>query len=617
MCCRLRRSRNPRMILLLMVLTVTLAVPLSTVGGAPPVARTFVPIGSGYGSTTLQRFAQAAAQHDTTGNIYLLVLPITYGTDPYSTSNGERNKNITLADTRRAQIEAACNAVKRADQTCRAVLAPILVRSDAYLQSNLDLFTADLDGIYILGGDQTIAMLVVANTPTEQRMASAYSSGVVISGNSAGAAVESLQMIAGYTGNNGPENGLQQGSVDLWTSEGVTDVTRGLIFGLPNAILDQHEYQRGRIGRLMNTVWTTGLLGIGLDADTGAAIQNEATLTDVSGYSSAFVVDIRTYASTGRYAGPTNTLAVHRVATHLIPPGGYGYDLSKLRPIVNGRPQPAPDIARRVFPDLRLPAGYGGLLLGGDIGGDKQGPVASRFVALAGGPSARLVVIAAGYAKNADAQADAKAFAAAFQSLGAPLVQWFVLDSRADLPAIQNAVGSASGIFITAPDQSTVLGASSSAPAVPDSIRAAWESGATLMADDAAAAALGQFMSADPTPTASSLEDDSINDFIAGGVDVRPGLGWLNGLAVEPRLLPDRHWGRLYNHLYRNPSVLSVGIDVNTAVELDQTGASVRGLSAVVVLDGRYASFAVGSNDALSAHYVLLDSYVEGDAVAP
>ncbi len=92
-----------------------------------------------------------------------------------------------------------------------------------------------------------------------------------------------------------------------------------------------------------------------------------------------------------------------------------------------------------------------------------------------GGASARLVVIAAGYAKTADAQADAKAFAVAFQSQVTPPVQWFVLDSRAGVLAIQDAVASASGIFITAPDQSTVLGALGSAPAmeVLNSIRAA------------------------------------------------------------------------------------------------------------------------------------------------
>jgi cyanophycinase-like exopeptidase len=121
------------------------------------------------------------------------------------------------------------------------VLAPILVRDDASLPSNLALFTADLDGIYILGDDQTIAMQVVADTPTEQLMSAAYAAGPVVSGNSAGAAVESLTMIGGYTGDNGPENGLQQGSVDLWL--GQTPGHRGLSFGLANALLDQHVFQ--------------------------------------------------------------------------------------------------------------------------------------------------------------------------------------------------------------------------------------------------------------------------------------------------------------------------------------------------------------------------------------
>jgi hypothetical protein len=35
------------------------------------------------------------------------------------------------------------------------------------------------------------------------------------------------------------------------------------------------------------------------------------------------------------------------------------------------------------------------------------------------------------------------------------------------------------------------------------------------------------------------------------------------------------------------------------------------------VLDGRYASYGLGTNDALSVRYVLLDTYVEGDAILP
>ncbi len=92
---------------------------------------TLIPTGSDYRQDTLERFALAAVQRDTNGIVDLLVIPITYGTDAYSATNGERQKNLTLADNRRSQVEAACNAVKSPGQTCRVVLAPVLVRSAA------------------------------------------------------------------------------------------------------------------------------------------------------------------------------------------------------------------------------------------------------------------------------------------------------------------------------------------------------------------------------------------------------------------------------------------------------------------------------------------------------
>ena len=346
-------------------------------------------------------------------------------------------------------------------------------------------------------------------------------------------------------------------------------------------------------------------------------IENETRLTDTTGATSAIVVDPKTYASTARYAGPTNSLAIHRVATHLIPPGGYGYDLAKLRPLVNGQPHPAPAIAGRAFDALRLPAGYGTLVLGGDISGDKSGLVARRFIERSRGQDAHLVVIALGYAKSAAAQADAKAYAAAFQPGVAAPVQWFVLDAKADQAALQNAIAGATGVFVTAPDQSLILAAFSGAPAIVGALRTAWQTGTTLMADNAAAAALGHSLSVDPPPTSASLEDDSVGDFLVEGVDVRAGLGFLSGAAIEPRLLPDRHWGRLYNLLDRDSAVLALGVDVGTAIEFTPAGAVVRGTSAVVALDGRYAAFSVGSNGALGARYVLLDSYVAGDALIP
>ena len=152
---------------------------------------------------------------------------------------------------------------------------------------------------------------------------------------------------------------------------------------------------------------------------------------------------------------------------------------------------------------------------------------------------------------------------------------------------------------------------------ISSTLRNAWAGGKVILADNAVAAALGQAMSTDPTPTSSSLEGDSMEDFLFSGVSIQPGLNWIPGVAVEPRMVMDRHWGRAYNHLYRNHALLGLGVDVNTAIEFTATGANVWGKNTVVVFDGRYASYALGTNDALSERYVLLDTYVEGDAILP
>lgn len=59
-------------------------------------------------------------------------------------------------------------------QTCRAILVPMLIRDDAFLPSNLALFTDDVDGMDILGGDQTAAMQIAPGDPArlgQQRLA--------------------------------------------------------------------------------------------------------------------------------------------------------------------------------------------------------------------------------------------------------------------------------------------------------------------------------------------------------------------------------------------------------------------------------------------------------------
>lgn len=616
---RLFTRRVPQGLVLTVALSATV-LGLNAAGqaaAAPAATRTLVPIGSDYQAPTLERFALAASQQDVSGRVVLLVLPITYSLNATTSKPGERQRNLSLADTRRQMVEDACNAVKAPDQICDVQLVPVLTRSDAFLDSNVAYFTDDVDGVFILGGDQTVAMGVVADTPVEQQMTDAYGRGVVVSGTSAGDAVQSVNMINGFVGDNGPAESLQKGAVDFWSFDGPNDPSRGLIFGLSDVVTEQHAYEQGRIGRAINVAMTSGLPILGMDAATGGPVLDETTLTDVVGFTSGIVVDPLTYGATGSFGGPQNTLAVRSLATHLIPPGGYGFDLSSMQPTVDGVAQSPPSLAARSYPAITTPAGAGALYLSGGLLDDPTGAVAEKFTASSGGSGARLVVLAVGYRRATDANADAKVLATALQPRTWAPVATRVINDKQDVTRTANLVNDATGIIVTAPNAATVKKAMLDHEVEMGAVFDRWTSGkAALLADDAAGAVLGERFVADPPPGAD-IDTESSEDFLVEGATVKPGLGWVHGLNVDSRLLPDRQWGQVYHLAWSMPATLAAGIDVGTALRVRNGAATTVGDSAVVVLDGRRAAVGTGSNGALAAQWVMLDSFINGQLLAP
>ena len=124
-----------------------------------------------------------------------------------------------------------------------------------------------------------------------------------------------------------------------------------------------------------------------------------------------------------------------------------------------------------------------------------------------------------------------------------------------------------------------------------------------------------------PGATTGQIESAAIAEFRPDSVTPVAGLGWVD-VIVEPGIVSNRHWGRLYNGLAAQAAVadrLAFGVDAGTALEFrpDLTAPRVVGDSVVVALDGRYGSFGIGSNGALSARWVILDTFVGGQEVAP
>ncbi len=149
-------------------------------------------------------------------------------------------------------------------------------KGETVQQSTLDsLENAGM--IYIAGGDQSLFMGIVLNTPIYNAIHNAYKKGAVIAGTSAGAAVMSKKMITGNQIKHPKMEGyktIQQGNVEI--SEGLGLVT--------TAIFDQHFIWRERMNRLISVnIENPNELAIGIDESTAILVNGDsATVYGVS-----------------------------------------------------------------------------------------------------------------------------------------------------------------------------------------------------------------------------------------------------------------------------------------------------------------------------------------------
>ncbi len=595
---------------LLLPLTATASEAVSAAAYGAAIGTTMAPIGGGYETASLQGFGRLSAQGASGPTVDIVVVPSAYGAKAK-----DRAENLVLAQQRTDQVDAACDAVVTAPYSgCTARLAILLNRKDAMDPANsVGIDTAD--GIYILGGDQGLAMKVLAASPAEAAMGRAAAAGATIGGTSAGAAVQSRTMINGYVGALGPADGLRQGSTLMWWGDDA-DLERGLDFGSTQVVYDQHFYQRGRVGRLLSTIATSderrsgaSLLGLGVDYATGIHNTGDQTLSGVFGANSAAVVDFETLHATHQWVGKVPVLSARNVLTHLLAPGTATYAIPNRALSVDGVPVPAP--APLAWSAPAAP-GSGTVYLGGDLlAGDVRDGALPAFVrsavAAAGGAvkRARIVVVSA----SSGDTPTASAYAAALKTAGwSGNVQQVTYGTASWDSA---TLAGAAAVVVTAADPATL------APAMADAdfrsrVGSAARTAPAFLADDHFAAAMGTWWSPKADPSGATLEDEGIAAFKATDGAWREGLG-LVAANIVPRLNGDFRWGRLYGLGQVDPSHLAFGVADGTAVALSSTGATVAGGTSVVVLDGRQARFSTAGNGAIGATNVVLDIFGPGE----
>lgn len=219
------------------------------------------------------------------------------------------------------------------------------------------------------------------------------------------------------------------------------------------------------------------------------------------------------------------------------------------------------------------------LVIGGAEDKRRRVVVLKRFVRLAGGRDARIVII-----PTASGVADE-----AFEVYQSVFARQHVRDItlvnpqtrvEADEPALAEAIDNATGVFLTGGNQLKLAQLIVGTP-VHEAITRAYHRGAVISGTSAGASVLSQFM--------ISMGEE--------GVVPRQRVSQLSaGLGLLPGVILDQHFGqrtryaRLLSLVAASPSLLGVGIDEDTAAEIvNEDTMTVVGAGAVYVVDARAA----------------------------
>ena len=384
-------------------------------------------------------------------------------------------------------------------------------------------------GVWFSGGSQSRIAERFVGKDLERLVLDVVQRGGVVGGTSAGAAIQSRVMIA--QGREEPEIAV---GLDL----------------LPGSIIDQHFVARNRIGRLRKAVAAhPGRFGIGIDE--GTAILVRGRTIEVVGSSTATLV----LAATARREELVQSLAAGAVA-----------DLTSLRRAARNR-------AESDFPQepAAPPAiASGALIIVG--GGSLPRPALDRFVSLAGGADARIVLLPIAAPGS---EASLESLAERCRALGA--AEAVVLSERhpdeVDRDQYVARLERATGVWFGGGRQWRFVDAFDGTRAL-TALRGVLARGGVIAGSSAGASIQGEYM-----PRGDPLGNQRVS---AEGYE--QGLGFLPGVAIDQHLTERGRLPDLTALIRRIPGFVGLGLDEGTALVVQGGTGEVLGRGRVHVV---------------------------------
>jgi cyanophycinase len=235
-------------------------------------------------------------------------------------------------------------------------------------------------------------------------------------------------------------------------------------------------------------------------------------------------------------------------------------------------------------------------------GGSRSEAMMRRFVELAGGAGrARIAVVPM---SSSEPQATGDELVAELDSLGARSFVFLVDSTQAESQSSVRRLDSVTGIWFAGGDQvlhTAALGGTASLRAM----QARYREGAVVGGTSAGAAIMTDSMltgNQTPPGDTTGYYGDEFPAIERRRIQVTPGLGFLPGAIVDQHFIRRERHNRLISAVLERPTLIGVGIDESTALEVGPDGRwRVLGESEVVVYDARRARVPVLAGARLGA----------------
>jgi cyanophycinase len=200
----------------------------------------------------------------------------------------------------------------------------------------------------------------------------------------------------------------------------------------------------------------------------------------------------------------------------------------------------------------------------------------------------------------------------------------FVLNlsrDEASADSVARRLDGVTGVWFTGGDQAFLTAALLGTPAL-TAMQAVYRRGGVIGGTSAGAAIMSDSMLTGnqfrPDTAGPAYYDDNYPAIARKTIEIVPGLGFLHGAIVDQHFIRRERHNRLISVVLERPTLIGVGIDESTALEVEPDGRwQVLGASSAVVYDARHARVTESGAPLLGASEVRLSILPSGSWYDP